>query len=51
MENMLMSDLNELAKYSEVKEYPPLTRVVKEGDDADTIHFIVQGSLFTTYML
>ena len=49
--NILPTDLNELVKFAEVKEYPPLTRIFKEGDDADTIHCIVQGDLIATYML
>ena len=35
----------------ELKMYPPMTRVLKEGEVSDCFLFIMQGSLIGTYYL
>ena len=49
--NLKKEDLNEMVKFARVIEIPPLSKIFKEGDDADTLYFVAQGSLVTTYTL
>ena len=38
--NLQPHDLTEMVKNAVVEEYKPLTRVFKEGDDANTLGFV-----------
>ena len=44
-------DLNEMIKYAQVVSKPRLTRIFSESDDADSLYFVVQGTLVATYNL
>ena len=49
--NLQPADLHEMVKYAQVVSKPRLTKIFSEGDDADSLYFVAQGTLVTTYNL
>lgn len=47
--NFQLSDLAEMVKTVNVREYAPMTRIFQEGSDCKNMLFVIQGSLVATY--
>ena len=44
-------DIHDLVKTASLIELPPLTRLCKEDDKADSLYFVIQGELVASYTL